>query len=81
MAKNVSKWEAKSSNILLLLLDVPNGILDDPNGKREMMDIIIILGFSQAWSLSADFSCVVVVYSSTAAVCILYYTAVQPARG
>ena len=41
---------------LLLLLDVPNGILDDPNGKREMMDIIIILGFSQAWSLSADFS-------------------------
>ena len=42
---------------LLLLLDVPNGILDDPNGKREMMDIIIILGFSQAWSLSADFSC------------------------
>lgn len=50
MAKNVSEWEAKSSYILLLLLD-------DPNGKREMMDIIIILGFSQAWSLSADFSC------------------------
>lgn len=57
MAKNVSEWEAKSSYILLLLLDDPNGILDDPNGKREMMDIIIILGFSQAWSLSADFSC------------------------
>ena len=70
----LSEWQAKSYYILLLLLD-------DPNGKREMMDIIIILGFSQAWSLSADFSCVVVVYSSTAAVCILYYTAVQPARG
>ena len=57
MAMNVSERGAKSSYILLLLLDDPDGILDDPNGKREMMDIIIILGFSQAWSLSADFSC------------------------
>ena len=57
MAMNVSERGAKSSYILLLFLDNPDGILDDPNGKREMMDIIIILGFSQAWSLSADFSC------------------------
>ena len=47
--------------------------MDAPDGKREMMDIIIIiLGFSQAWSLSADSAAV---YISTA----VYY--IQPARG